>query len=184
MQQNSDALTGKPSLETNQNRQQSQEGFVAPGLPGQAAGRTPPSSTTMGSRGNATSSETVSATTSQVADKVRSGFDTQKGKAADGLGSMAQALRQSSEQLRQQNQDGAVSGYIATAADQVERLSGYLRSTKTKEIVANVERFARQQPALFVGGAFMLGILGARFLKSSSSASSSEGAGNPRAGGE
>ena len=29
-----------------------------------------------------------------------------------------------------------------------------------------MERYARQQPALFLGGAFVLGLLGARFLKS------------------
>ena len=32
----------------------------------------------------------------------------------------------------------------------------------------DAQRLARRQPALFVGGAFALGLLGARFLKSSS----------------
>jgi len=30
-----------------------------------------------------------------------------------------------------------------------------------------VQRFARKQPALFVGSAFAIGVIGARFLKSS-----------------
>jgi hypothetical protein len=35
-------------------------------------------------------------------------------------------------------------------------------------LVGDVENFARRQPALFIGGALALGILAARFLKSSS----------------
>ena len=34
-------------------------------------------------------------------------------------------------------------------------------------MVTQVEQYARRQPAIFLGGAFALGLLGARFLKSS-----------------
>jgi hypothetical protein len=124
--------------------------------------------------------ETISNVASQAGDKVVSGLDTQKAKAAEGLGSVARALRQSSDQLREQNQGAVVSEYISSAANQVERLSGYLRSTNTRDMVSGVEQFARQQPALFVGGAFMLGLLGARFLKSSAQSSSGQSAHLPR----
>jgi hypothetical protein len=113
--------------------------------------------------------ETLSNVASQAGDKVASRLDTQKDKAADGLGSVAQALRQTGKQLRDEDQSSVIHGYVSSAADQVDRLSGYLRSTNTREIVNGVEQFARQQPALFVGAAFMLGMLGARFLKSSGS---------------
>jgi hypothetical protein len=113
--------------------------------------------------------ETLSNVASQAGDKVASRLDTQKDKAADGLGSVAQALRQTGNQLRDEGQGSVIHEYVSSAADQVDRLSGYLRSTNTREIVNGVEQFARQQPALFVGAAFMLGMLGARFLKSSSS---------------
>jgi hypothetical protein len=124
--------------------------------------------------------ETISNVASQAGDKVASGLDTQKAKAAEGLGSVARALRQSSDQLRDQNQGAVVPEYISSAANQVERLSGYLRSTNTRDMVTGVEQFARQQPALFVGGAFMLGLLGARFLKSSAQSSSGQSAHMPR----
>jgi hypothetical protein len=124
--------------------------------------------------------ETISNVASQAGDKVASGLDTQKAKAAEGLGSVARALRQSSDQLREQNQGAVFPEYISSAANQVERLSGYLRSTNTRDIVTGVEQFARQQPALFVGGAFMLGLLGARFLKSSAQSSSGQSAPVPR----
>jgi len=105
---------------------------------------------------------------SRAGDKVASRLDVQKDRAAQGLGSVAQALRQASDQIRNEQEGAAVHEYVVSAANQVERLSRYLRSTETREMVSGLERFARQQPALFVGGAFMLGLLGARFLKSSS----------------
>jgi hypothetical protein len=49
----------------------------------------------------------------------------------------------------------------------VERLSGYLRSNSVSDMVSGVEEFARRQPAIFIGSACMLGLLAARFLKSS-----------------
>jgi hypothetical protein len=111
--------------------------------------------------------QALSNTTGQAAQKVVSRLDTQKDKAAEGLGSIAQALRQTGDQLRNESQDLGIDGYIATAADQVERFSGYLRSTNTREMVRRVEDYARQQPALFFGSALLIGLLGARFLKSS-----------------
>jgi hypothetical protein len=53
------------------------------------------------------------------------------------------------------------------AAERVERVSGYLREKDIDQLVREAEDFARRQPALFLGGAFALGVLGARFLKSS-----------------
>jgi hypothetical protein len=60
------------------------------------------------------------------------------------------------------------------AADQVERLSTYLRDSSFEDVIREAEDMARRQPLLFLGGAFLAGFLGARFLKSSSP---SEGAG-------
>lgn len=115
--------------------------------------------------------ETISNVASQAGDQVVSQLDTQKSRAAEGIGGVAQALRQTSDQLRQQEQGAAVHQYVSSAANQLERLSGYLRSTDLREMVGNVERFAREQPALFLGSAFVLGLLGARFLKSSAQSS-------------
>jgi hypothetical protein len=102
----------------------------------------------------------------QTTKQVESGLAKGKNQAAETLSGVAQSLRFSSQQLREQNQ-GGVSRYTERAADQVERLSNYLQSADATEIVDRVEDFARRQPALFLGGAFTLGLLGARFLKSS-----------------
>jgi hypothetical protein len=107
-------------------------------------------------------------------------LDAQKDRAAEGLGSLVQALRQTSQQLREQNQGAAVDEYLTSATDQVERFSNYVRSANVSQMVNQVEQFARRQPRLFLGGAFVLGLLGARFLKSSGQASSSYSGPTPR----
>jgi hypothetical protein len=50
----------------------------------------------------------------------------------------------------------------------VERLGGYLRQRDTGQIVTDLEGFARRQPMVFAGGAFALGMLAVRFLRSGS----------------
>jgi hypothetical protein len=59
------------------------------------------------------------------------------------------------------------------AADQMRHFSDQLRQKDVRELLSDVERFAQRQPTVFLGGAFALGLLGARFLKSSSPTSGS-----------
>lgn len=98
-------------------------------------------------------------------EQATSQLASQKDRAVDSLGSVAQAFRQTSQHLRQSDQHG-IAQYADKAADRVEQFTGQLRGKDVQEIVRDVERYARRQPALFLGGAFVLGLLGARFLKS------------------
>lgn len=109
---------------------------------------------------------TATQLTDQARQRVSAQLTDQKGRAAEGLSSVAQALRQSGGQLRDQNQQN-ITVYFDQAAAQVERLSNYLQRRDLGQLIDDGERFARRQPALFLGGAFVLGLLGARFLKSS-----------------
>ncbi len=106
----------------------------------------------------------------QVVDQARgvvaSRVSDQKSRAAESLHNVAGALRQTSQQLQQQDQAG-VTDYVDSAANQLERLSGYLQHTDVGDLLDDVERFARRQPSVFLGGAFVLGLTAARFLKSS-----------------
>jgi len=105
---------------------------------------------------------------SQARQQVSSRLSGQKDQAAESLTSVAQALRWAGQQLREQDQgQGGATVYIDRAATQVEQISNYLHNKDVGELVDDVERFARRQPALFLGGTFVLGLLGARFLKSS-----------------
>jgi ElaB/YqjD/DUF883 family membrane-anchored ribosome-binding protein len=93
-------------------------------------------------------------------------LSTQKDRATDGLGSLANSIRQSAQPLREQHHD-AVAQYVDQAADQLDRLSTTLRERELGELVRDAESFARRQPALFVGATFAVGFIAARFLKSS-----------------
>lgn len=98
--------------------------------------------------------------------QAKSALSEQKNAAVDQLSGLAKVLRQSSDQLRQQDQ-GAFASYSQQVADQIDHMSGYLRERDLKDLMYDAEDFARQQPELFIGGAFTLGLLAARFLKSS-----------------
>jgi hypothetical protein len=91
---------------------------------------------------------------------------TQKTRATEALGGVAAALRQSSQPLRD-NDQLMLADYAGKAADQLEQLSARFRERDLTELMDDVNRFARRQPALFVGAAFAAGVLAARFLKSS-----------------
>lgn len=107
---------------------------------------------------------------SQVRQNASARIDEHKQTAATGLASIAEAVRQAGQGLKGQEQ-GPLPQFAAeygnALAGQVERLSGYLREHSVNELVADVETFARRQPAYFLAGAFLLGVASTRFLKSS-----------------
>ncbi len=110
-------------------------------------------------------------------EQVKSQLANQKHDASQRLRPIQTALQETAHQLRRQGQ-GSVAEYADRTADQVERLSGYLRETEVEEIVDEVRGFARRRPALFLGGAAALGFFATRFLKSSSEEGASAGDGS------
>jgi ElaB/YqjD/DUF883 family membrane-anchored ribosome-binding protein len=103
----------------------------------------------------------------RVRDTAASQLSNQKNRATDGLGHLARAVRQSTQSLRDNEQD-TVAHYIEQAADRIEQFSSRLRDRDLNELMRDAEKFARRQPAVFIGAAFMVGVLAVRFLKSSS----------------
>jgi len=111
----------------------------------------------------------------QVKEKAGSVIDEQKTNLASGINTVADSIRQIGENLRgddDKNQIAAIAAkYGDTLAGQVEKFSSYIDDKELRELVRDVEQFARRNPALFIGGAFALGIMAARFLKSSGQSS-------------
>lgn len=107
----------------------------------------------------------------QARSSVEGRLETRKDRAVQGLGDVAEALRHTGEHLRSQDKT-ELTDYIARAADRVEAASGYFQNKDFGQIMGDVERFARREPALFLGGAFVVGLVGGRFLKSSGSQAS------------
>lgn len=143
--------------------------------------------------------DTGSSTTQQLADKAQQGADqvkqaasaatdkakqtaksqasTQKDQAAQSLHTVGQAVNQAAQQLRQNNQT-PIAQVAETAASNLNQFADHLSSRNIDDLIGEVENFASRQPALFLGGAFLLGVLGARFLKSSRSGMSQSGSGS------
>lgn len=103
---------------------------------------------------------------SQAKDQAGELVNRTKDQTAQRLSSLASALRQAGVQL--EGEDAAGFGrYAGLAADQVEKASGYLSGKDLGELVRDTQTFARRHPDLFLGGAFLAGVMVARFIKSS-----------------
>lgn len=107
--------------------------------------------------------------TSRLADTARERAAetaaSRKDAAADRIGSVAGALRDAGTRL--DRDDTGFGRYAQTAAEQADRLAQYLRRSDVGGMVRDAETFARRHPELFLGAAFLGGMVAARFLKSS-----------------
>ena len=109
----------------------------------------------------------VHTATEQIARRL----DSEKNKAADAMGGVADALRDTAES----NGPSTPAGNLgARAADGIEDVADYLQSRSLRDVVGEVEGFARREPAIFLGAAFVLGLVGGRFLKSSARSRASD----------
>jgi hypothetical protein len=102
----------------------------------------------------------------QARDRASSSLGESKGQFADQFGTIADALRRTTEHLRSEDQQ-RIAGITETVARQVEQVAEYLRNKDAAAMKNDLENLARRQPALVLGGALILGLIGARFLKSS-----------------
>jgi hypothetical protein len=104
----------------------------------------------------------------QAKEHVQNLVGERKDRAAEQLGSFAGSLRDAASKL--EDGDGgatALGRYAQTAADQVERVSQYLRDRDLQSFVRDAETFARRHPDVFLGGTFIAGLVLARFFKAS-----------------
>jgi hypothetical protein len=102
----------------------------------------------------------------QARERAGSSLGESKGQLAEQFGTIAEALRRTTEHLRSEDQQ-RIAGLTETVARQVDQVANYLRSKDARAMRQDMENLARRQPALVLGGALVLGLIGARFLKSS-----------------
>jgi hypothetical protein len=110
--------------------------------------------------------ERSSGIVNRVKESAAAQLTTQKNRGTDALGQVANAVRSSTQKLREERHE-TMAGYIDKAADQIDTWSRRLRDKDIDELMSDVQRLARRQPAVFIGSAFALGLVGARFFKSS-----------------
>ena len=102
----------------------------------------------------------------QARDRASSSLGESKSQIAEQFGTVADALRRTTEHLRSEDQQ-RIAGLTDTIARQVDQVANYLRNKDARAMKQDLENLARRQPALMLGGALVLGLIGARFLKSS-----------------
>jgi rhodanese-related sulfurtransferase len=102
-------------------------------------------------------------------DRAGSSLADGRRQAADQIGNIAGAFHRTGEQLRNDNQE-RIAGLADSFAGQVEQVAQYLREADFRTIGRDVERLARERPAVVYGAAFAVGLLAARFLKSGGTA--------------
>jgi uncharacterized protein YjbJ (UPF0337 family) len=85
---------------------------------------------------------------------------------------VAGALLQAAHKLDEEGQS-SLSGYATRAASSLERAGRYVRESSPRDVLRDADAFARRNPAAIIAGAFVAGLLLARFVKSSSPATGS-----------
>ena len=97
--------------------------------------------------------------------RVTSAMNEQKTAGADYLGTIASAVQRAAGEF--ENDVPQAAQYIRQAAGQIETVANAVRQRDMRELVGEVQEFARRQPTLFFGGAVILGFAALRFFKSS-----------------
>ena len=118
--------------------------------------------------------EQASRLAQQAGEGVEQAVGRRKEQAADRIAGLAEAVREAARSLQQQDPNG-FARYADTAAQQLERASGYLRERDLRGMLREVEGAARRRPELFLAGSVLVGLALARFLKSSSRRSHTSG---------
>jgi len=102
----------------------------------------------------------------RVRDRAGAQLTTQKDMATDSIGTIARAVRGTTQELRDQHHD-TLAQFVDRAADQLERWSTGLKNKDVTDLFRDAQQAARRQPVVFVGSAFAVGLIAARFMKSS-----------------
>ena len=117
----------------------------------------------------------------QAREQVNDRIDARKDRAVETMTGVAGAIRETSEKLDGMGPLGDVAG---RAAEGIERLARFFEGRQVTDLVRDVERFARREPAIFLGAAFVAGLIGGRFLKSSTRRPESASVGGGRGVGD
>ena len=107
----------------------------------------------------------------KVAEKATSTLEEKKAGFTDGLTTVAYSIRKAGDSLNNSKDQSYVTEYSAhyadAAAQKLEQTARYFQNNDLKGMARDAEDYARRNPAIFLGGAFVLGVLAARFFKSS-----------------
>ena len=124
--------------------------------------------------------ETASTLVDQAQQVASTQANSQMTRAASLLDGVAQSLHDTSSSMREQQPQ--IASVADQAAGRVEDFSSYLRDHDMNDVVRDAESYARREPLVFLGAAFAVGFIAARFLKASSPKRGSSGSNGNGAG--
>ena len=102
----------------------------------------------------------------RASSTVKEQMDTRSTQAGEQMQKVAGAMRQSSNQFREQA--GETPAKVNDAvAEKVEQFSAYLTNAKADTMLSDLENVARRRPWLVAGAATVVGFAFSRFLKAS-----------------
>ena len=102
---------------------------------------------------------------SEATEKIMDTAERQKHAGADYVTGVAESVRRAAGEFDEQLPQAA--RYIRRAADQIDTMSDSLRRREMRQMLSDVQTFARRQPAAFLGVSLLAGFAAIRFLKSS-----------------
>jgi len=118
-----------------------------------------------------------------AAEKASSTFYGKKSDISGGLAKVADTVRAASRNLKSSDAQNAITTttakYTDTVASKLNDVANYFETHDLRQMMHDAEEFARRNPAVFIGGAAVLGLLAARFLKSSKPKHLTAAAGEP-----
>ena len=116
-------------------------------------------------------SESAKASARQAAEQVKhqgkAQLENYRGSAADELEKVARSAKAAAAELEQQDRAG-LSHYVSDMAQSMVEFADDLRGKSVDELVGEVNRLARNNPALFIAGSVALGFGLTRFARASS----------------
>jgi hypothetical protein len=105
--------------------------------------------------------------------KIENALNEQRASGADYLQNIAGLVHQAAGVF--DSEVPQASRYIHQAAQQIDTVAEAVRTKNVHDAVQDVQDFARRQPAIFFGGALLLGFAAVRLLKTSPPKSSQHG---------
>jgi ElaB/YqjD/DUF883 family membrane-anchored ribosome-binding protein len=105
----------------------------------------------------------------EVRERAESGIEQQRAAVAQRVRRLGEAIRHTSDQLSREDQ--FAQSLLDNASSRVQSVAEYIDQARLEDVAQDVQTFARRQPAVFFGGAFLIGLALGRFAKSSGSSS-------------
>ena len=102
--------------------------------------------------------------TSKAANRIHSEVDARKGNAAEQAKSVSNAIQTAARQL-DENAPTWLKSAFQQGADQIQRFAETIEQKDSRQVLNEVQNFARERPALFLGACAAAGFAAARVLK-------------------